>query len=94
MTLKEYFALPGSPAPKSPVGSLMQRILAESPEFSFEDARQLARNQLFKAAGRKNYRITTPKQDEARAKGVKAFREKASRRVSATRESGKSTHSS
>ena len=38
-------------------------ILDESPELSFEEARQLARTQLLKAAGKKNYRVTTPKED-------------------------------
>jgi hypothetical protein len=65
----------------------MRRILDESPELSFEEARQLARTQLLKASARRNYRVTTPKQDKERAE---QFRKS----VNATRESGKNTHPS
>jgi len=61
----------------------MQRIIAESPEISFEEARKLAKEQLLKAVGRKRYYVTTPKQDKARAESF-------NRRVDAVLESGKS----
>jgi hypothetical protein len=81
----DYFDLAATPSRNSPMGSLMQRILAESPELSFEEAHQLARTQLLKAAAKRNYRVTTPKQDKA---AVEQFR----KRVNPTRESGKNTH--
>ena len=62
--LSEYLEASGIGL-KSPVGSLSERILAESPELSPEEIVQLARNQLLKAAGRKKCRVTTPKQDAA-----------------------------
>lgn len=70
--LERYFSLPSSPEPKSPMGELMRRILADDPGLSFEQARSLARKQLLKAAGRKNYRVTTPRQDEVAAERMKA----------------------
>src|SRR5215469_7291002 len=75
------------PEPESPVGSLMQRIWEESPDLSFEECRQLAQRQLLKAAGRKNYRVTTPGQDAANLRRMNP-------RVDATRESAKSKVSS
>jgi hypothetical protein len=58
--------------PESPTGSLMHRILDESPELSFEEIEKLARIQLFTAAGKKHYCVTTPKQDEANRKRLRA----------------------
>ena len=66
MNLDEYFDLPDSPAAKSPAAALMRRILEEKPSMSIDEARQVAHNQLLKAAGRKNYRVSTPSQDEKR----------------------------
>ena len=65
----------------------MRRILDESPDLTFEQAKQLAKTQLLKAAGRKNYKITTPKQDRERVERLKL-------RSDATPESGKNTHPS
>jgi hypothetical protein len=50
----------------------MRRILDESPDLAFGQAKQLAQMQLLKAAAKRNYRVTTPKQDEERAKRVAA----------------------
>ena len=57
------FDLAATPSRNSPVGSLMRRILDESPDLTFEQGRQLAQAQLLKAAGKRNYRVTTPKED-------------------------------
>ena len=76
------FDLAATPSRNSPVGSLMRRILDESPDLTFEQAKQLARPQLLKASAKRNYRVTTPKQDK---ETVEQFR----RRVNPTRESGK-----
>jgi len=52
----DYCDLADTPSRNSPVGqSLMRRILDESPAMTFEQARELANQQLSKAAGRKNY---------------------------------------
>jgi hypothetical protein len=65
----------------------MRRILDESPDLTFEQARQLTQQQLLKAAAKRNYRVTTPKQDVETAKRFK-------RRVNPTQESGKNAHPS
>jgi hypothetical protein len=83
----DYFDLPAAPSRNSPVGSLMRRILDESPDLTFEQAQQLARTQLFKAAAKHNYRVTTPGQDK---ETTEQFR----KRVNPTLESGKDTHPS
>lgn len=75
------------PEVNSPLGMLMQRILEESPELSFEQAREAARNQLHKCAGRKYYRVTTPKQD---ARSIASLK----RAANATRETAISARSS
>jgi hypothetical protein len=62
----------------------MRRILNDSPDLTFEQAKQLAQTQLLKAAAKRNYRVTTPKQDRETAE---QFR----KRVNPTRESGKNT---
>jgi hypothetical protein len=80
--LSVYFDLPSGPEPGSPLGVLIQRIVAESPGIDFDEARRLASEQLWKAAGRKNYRVTTPGQDRL---GLGKFKS----RVSPTLESGK-----
>lgn len=67
MNIDEYFSLSTSPSPKSPIALLMRRILVESPELSFEHARAAAHRQMQKAAAKKHFRVTTPKQDERAA---------------------------
>jgi hypothetical protein len=42
LTAIDYFDRADTPSRNSPVGSLMRRIMAESPELRFEQARQLA----------------------------------------------------
>jgi len=39
MTLNEYLAQPDTPSAKSPVGTLIVKILEKYPEMTFEDAR-------------------------------------------------------
>jgi hypothetical protein len=82
--LSVYFDLPSGPERGSPLGVLMRRIVAESPEIGFGEARRLASKQLWKAAGRKRYNVTTPRQDKARAERLKA-------QVNATLETAKTT---
>lgn len=84
--LSVHLDLPTRPEGGSPVGVLIQRIVAESPGIDFDEARRLASEQLWKAAGRKIYRVTTPGQDR---QGLGKFKS----RVSPTLESGKSGHS-
>lgn len=67
MNLDQYFEMPTTPSKGSPVGLLMQRILEESPDLTFEDARALAHAQMLKASGRRVYRVTTPAEDKKRA---------------------------
>ena len=78
----DYFDQAATPSRNSPVGSLMRRILDESPDLTFEQAKQLAQTQLLKGSAKRNYRVTTPGQDK---ETVEQFR----RRVNPTRESGK-----
>jgi hypothetical protein len=77
------FDLTDAPSRISPVGSLMRRILDELPDRTFEQARQLANQQLLKAAAKRNYRVTMPRQDKETA-------ERFRKRVNPTPESGKS----
>ena len=51
----------------SPAGKLVARICEETPGIDYKTARQLAEQQLWKAAGRKRYSLTTPRQDSERA---------------------------
>src|SRR5215469_3420939 len=67
----DYFDLAAMPSRNSPAGSLMRRILDESPDLTFEQAKQLTQPQLLKAAAKRNYRVTTPRQDEETAKRFK-----------------------
>jgi hypothetical protein len=83
----DCFDQAAAPSRNSPVGSLMRRILDESPDLTFEQAKQRARTQLLKAAAKRNDQVTTPKQDRQRAE---QFRKS----VNAIRESGKHTHPS
>jgi hypothetical protein len=39
MTINEYFMSPEKPAPGSPVGTIMLRILAKDPRVEYEEAR-------------------------------------------------------
>jgi hypothetical protein len=73
-------------AKNSPVGRLMVAILDEGTASTLPEAYELAKVQLWKAAGRKHYKVMTPRQDKARAERLKA-------QVNATLESGKSGHS-
>jgi hypothetical protein len=63
----------------------MRRILGESPDLTLEQAKQLARTQFLKAAAKRNYRVTMPRQDKETAE---QFR----KGVNPTLESGKNTH--
>src|SRR5215470_17150721 len=82
---KQILREAGDTCRNSPVGLLMQRIIAESLEISFEEARKLAKEQLLKAAGRKRYYVTTPGEDARE-------RQRMARRVNPVLESGKSGH--
>lgn len=64
-TLDEYFARPDTPAPRSPVGAMMARILDEQPDLvgDLDRVRETAKEQLSKAARRRKYRILTPGQE-------------------------------
>jgi hypothetical protein len=70
-TIDQYFQVQDTPSKQSPVGLLMQRILEETPDLSFEDARKLAQTQLVKAGGRRVYRVTTPAQDRQSAESFR-----------------------
>ena len=74
-------------AGNSPLGRLILAILEEGSANTLTEARQLARLQLLKAAGRKYYRVTSPKQDRA---AVERFK----RRVNPTLETAKTGVSS
>ena len=57
------------PAPGSPVGLLMSKILEKNPGMGFEEARAEARRLLDIAAGKWNYRspvVLSPAEQEAR----------------------------
>ena len=71
MTLDEYFQMRDTPMKQSPVGLLMQRILEETPDLSFEDARRLAQTQLVKASGKRNYTPRTPGQERATSQSLR-----------------------
>jgi hypothetical protein len=76
--MEQYFKTPGAPAKGSPVGELMQRIVAKNPGMSFDAAREEAKAMLYKAAGRFEYRIPrvmSPEQKEKERLRLKtAFR--------------------
>lgn len=59
MNIAEYFNQAHTPAPGSPVGTLMVKVLAKFPGMDFDTARAEANKLLDMAAGRKNYQ--TPK---------------------------------
>lgn len=65
--MTDPFSRSDAPAKHSPMGKLMARIAAESAGIDFEECRDLARAQLLKAARRKVYSVTTPRQDSQRA---------------------------
>jgi len=55
MTLHEYFALPDTPMPGSPVGHVIAQLVEKrglTPEAAYVEAKQM----LVEAAGRKRYR--------------------------------------
>jgi len=64
MTLKEWFKQPDTPSENSPIGKLMVRILEESPELTFEEARKQANECQQIGAKGKRYILRTPKQIE------------------------------
>jgi hypothetical protein len=57
MTINEYFMNPEKPAPGSPVGTIMLRILAKDPRVEYEEARSQAQRLLQKAARKNVYRV-------------------------------------
>ena len=73
-TLESYFERPDTPAAGSPVGEVMQRIVAKMPGVSFEDARTHANALLDKAAKAKVYRfprVYTPEEQEKRRESLR-----------------------
>ena len=71
--LDDYFKRSGTPAEHSPVGELMQRIVAKNPGTSFEEARTQAKAMLDKAAGRWEYRmprVYSPEEQEKRLESL------------------------
>lgn len=74
--LKQYFERTDTPMTNSPVGSLMQRILDESPEMPFEKARSEAQRLLNEAAGRKKFSPRTPQQDQKSRLAAQKLRNK------------------
>jgi len=80
-TLKQYFERLETPAPSSPIGVLIARIVEKFPPLSFEDARTKAHGLLGKAAAARIYRmpaVRSPEQEEARKAQFAAFRKKVS----------------
>jgi hypothetical protein len=57
MEMTEYFARPETPAPGSPVGALMVRVLTKNQGMNFEEARTEANALLDKAARSRVYRL-------------------------------------
>ena len=53
----EYLGRPDTPAERSPVGTLIARILEKEPATGFEEARMRANASLARAAGKKIYRM-------------------------------------
>ena len=66
-----------TPAPGSPVGALMVKVIEKNPGISFEEARTQANALLDKAAGKWRYRVPTvysPEEMENRRESLrKAF---------------------
>jgi hypothetical protein len=75
LTLQEWFKQSDTPLENSPIGKLIVRILEESPELSFEEARRQANECQQMAARGKRYVLRTPKQIEAgRQRARNAFK--------------------
>lgn len=67
-----YFARRDTPSRNSPVGRLMIRIMQEDKEVSFDDARTKAIECLARAAGKRNYAVKTPGQQQRDADRLNA----------------------
>jgi len=78
MEMTEYFTRPETPAPGSPVGALMLKVLAKNPGMDFEKARTEAKTLLDKAAGSQVYRlprVLSPEEQSAQKERMRsAFR--------------------
>jgi hypothetical protein len=74
METMEYFSRPETPAPGSPVGELMVRVLAKNPGMGFEEARAVADTLLDKAAGSRVYRLPRVLSPEERAEQKERMR--------------------
>ena len=72
-TIDQYFARTDSPATGSPVGTLMQRIVAKFPQMTFEQARAKAQGLLSTAARRFDYRTPPVRTAEGEATRKAAF---------------------
>jgi hypothetical protein len=55
LTLSEYFARPDTPAAKSPVGTVMVKVLEKYPGVTFEEARVKANALIQESARRKRF---------------------------------------
>jgi hypothetical protein len=78
--LEQYFDRTDTPAPGSPVGALMLRVLEKNPTMGFEEARAEARALFEKAAGRRQYRVPTvysPEEQEQRRSALQSAFKKA-----------------
>ena len=56
ISLEDYFAQSNTPQTKSPVGTLMLRVIEKYPELGFDDARAKARELLAVSAKSRMYR--------------------------------------
>ena len=75
LTLQEWFKQDDTPSENSPIGKLIVRILEESPEMAFDEARKQANECQQLAARSKQYVLRTPKQIEVRRQQArKAFK--------------------
>lgn len=57
--MNSYFEKPDTPAPNSPVGALMLRVMRKNPGMNLEEARVQANQLLERAASRRKY--TSPR---------------------------------
>lgn len=74
-TLEQYFALPDTPAAKSPVGKLMVRVLEKNSGMGFEQARREANRLLDLAAGRTDYVVPAVLSFEEQAARSERFKQ-------------------
>lgn len=84
--LKEYFARTDTPAPGSPVGRLMLRILDVCPALEFDQARERARALLEKSARRYRYKlpvVLSLEQEAKRKAHLAEFRQSQAARMAA-----------